>query len=80
MDNVGYTTPKLHSYVSSQNQDCERKLQKLFQEQHVVYSTPLETSQVHHPSSTASSALTETDLTEPSRASGSCNPYDCGRS
>lgn len=79
MGNVGYTTRKLHSYVSLQNQDCEHKLQKLFQEQHVAYSTPLETSQVHHPSSTASSALTETDLTEPHRASGSCNPYDCGR-
>lgn len=81
MDNVGHATHKLHSYVSLRNQDCKRKLQSKFQEQHVAYSTPLETSEVHHPRSTASSAVTETDLTEPSRASGptSCNPYDCGR-
>lgn len=35
MDNVWYTTHKLHSYVSLQ--DCKRKLQSKFQEQHLAY-------------------------------------------
>lgn len=72
MDNVGHTTQMLHSYVSLRNQDCKRKLQSKFQEQHVAYSTPLETSEVHHPTSAASSPVTETDLTESSRASRPC--------
>lgn len=49
MDNVGHTTQMLHSYVSLRNQDCTRKLQSKFQEQHVAYSTPLETSEVTTP-------------------------------
>lgn len=37
MANIWYTTRKLHSYISLRNQDCKRKLQSKFQEQHLAY-------------------------------------------
>lgn len=80
-DNVRYTTHKVHSYVSLRNQDCKHKLQNKFKSSIWLTASPLAVSELHHPTSTAFSAVTKTDLTEPPGASRptSCNPDDYGR-